>query len=72
MMLSGVWFVAGFEPQGSVFESELAQVSVSLSKPHHTAPIVEKGKTKSPYDQFPSQRRIIFMKSRTIMLHIIN
>ena len=38
MTLYGVWFVAGFEPQGYYFESELSQVSVSLSKQHHTPP----------------------------------
>jgi hypothetical protein len=43
MMLQGVWFVAGFEPQGYLFESELTQVSVSLPKPHHTPPSVVEG-----------------------------
>jgi len=43
MMLQAVWFVAGFEPQGYLFESELTQVSVSLSKLHHTPPNVEEG-----------------------------
>jgi len=43
MMLQVVWFDAGFELQGYLFESELTQVSVSLSKPHHTPPNVEKG-----------------------------
>jgi len=38
-----VWFVAGFEPQVYLFESELTQVSVSLSKPHHAPPNVEEG-----------------------------
>jgi len=34
----GVWFVAGFEPEGDLFESKLTltQVSVSLSKAHRT------------------------------------
>ena len=45
MMVGGAWFVAGFEPQGYLFESKLTQtqVSVSLSKPHHTPPNVEEG-----------------------------
>jgi len=43
MILQGVWFVAGFEPQGFLFESELTQVSVSLSKPHHTPTIIDEG-----------------------------
>jgi hypothetical protein len=34
---------AGFERQGSLFEGELYQVSVSRSKPHHTPPNVEEG-----------------------------
>ena len=43
MMLSGVWFVAAFQPQGYLFESELTQVNDTLSKPHHTPPNVEEG-----------------------------
>jgi hypothetical protein len=45
MKVWGEWFVAGFEPQGYLFESELTltQVSVSLSKPHYTPPNVEEG-----------------------------
>jgi hypothetical protein len=45
MMLYRVWFLAVFEPQGYWFESELTptQVSVSLSKPHHTPPNVDEG-----------------------------
>jgi len=43
MIVYGVWFVAGFEPQGYLFESELTQVSVSLSKPLYTPPNVEEG-----------------------------
>jgi len=43
MMLQGVWFVAGFEPQGYLFETELTKVSVSLLKVHHTTPNVEEG-----------------------------
>ena len=56
-----------------MIESKLTptQVSVSLSKPHHTPLNVEEGKPKSLYDQFSSQTRIISIKSRTIMLHII-
>jgi len=48
MMLQGVCFVAGFEAQGYSFETELnvTQVSVSLSKPHHTPPNVEEGYNK--------------------------
>jgi hypothetical protein len=43
MMVEGVWFVAGCEPQGYLFESELTQVSVLLSKPHHTPPNLAEG-----------------------------
>ena len=43
MMLQLVWFVAGFKPQGYLFESDLTQVSVPLSKPHLTPPHVEEG-----------------------------
>jgi len=45
MMLYGVWFVAGSDPEGYLFESKvtLTQVSVSLSKPHHAPPNVEEG-----------------------------
>jgi len=43
MMFQGVWFVAGFESEGYLFESELTQVSASLAKPHHTPPNVEEG-----------------------------
>jgi hypothetical protein len=45
MMLYGVWFVAGCEPLGYLFESEvtLTQVSISLSKPHYTPQNGEEG-----------------------------
>jgi hypothetical protein len=45
---SDVLFVAGFEQQGYLIESELTltQVSVSLSQPHHTPPNVEEGSNK--------------------------
>jgi hypothetical protein len=36
MMLQGVRYLAGYEPQGILFESNQTKVGVSLSKPHHT------------------------------------
>jgi hypothetical protein len=45
-MLERVLFVGGLEPEGQLFESELTQVSVSLSKPYHTPLNPEEGLNK--------------------------
>jgi hypothetical protein len=45
-MLERVVFVGGVEPEGQLFESELTQVSVSLSKPHYTPLNEEEGLNK--------------------------
>lgn len=46
MILSGVWFDGGFEPQGYLFDSELTQVSLLLSKLRHTTANIEEGYNK--------------------------
>jgi len=43
MMLQGVLIVAGLQPQGYLFDVELTEVSISLSKLHPTTPDVEEG-----------------------------